>query len=406
MKKKGKMDKNKLQEKDKNENNIILQKKALRLEENINFGNYSNKKAKKSTINLLSETIKKDKNSKEIKMEDNFSNPDNIKSIKKLTKNSNAIFDIDNAFDVFKSMEDILFLIYTNNFNSIILYNLIDCKIISEIKNAHKKSIGNLKYYLENDSDSDNNRELIMSVSPEDSDIKLWNIINLECIFNYNLFYNDGFLFAACILNDKNINYIITSHFSIDCFPKNIKIYNLNEKYIKPVDNSDNNTVTIIAFHDKKLCKNFIIAGNFGYIKSYDFTKNEIYYKYYDDEYNYSYHNSIVINNNKEMIQMIESSDKGIIRIWDFHSGMLLNKINIYDGKLYGICLWNNNNIFVGNEKGTISLIKLNEEIEIKDINSHKSKVLSIKKFNHPKYGECLLSQSCNCIKLWKIKNK
>ena len=106
-------------------------------------------------------------------MEDNFSNPDNIKSIKKLTKNSNAIFDIDNAFDVFKSMEDILFLIYTNNLNSIILYNLIDCKIISEIKNAHKKSIGNLKYYLENNnvSDSDNNRELIMSVSAEDSDI-------------------------------------------------------------------------------------------------------------------------------------------------------------------------------------------------------------------------------------------
>ena len=106
------------------------------------------------------------------------------------------------------------------------------------------------------------------------------------------------------------------------------------------------------------------------------------------------------------MIQMIESSEEGIIRIWDFHSGLLLNKINVNGGKLYGICLWNNENIFVGNEKRIISLIKLNEEIEIKNVGGHKSRVLSIKKINHPKYGDCLISQSCNCIKLWAIKNK
>ena len=113
-------------------------------------------------------------------------------------------------------MEDILFLVYSNQFNSIILYNLIDCKIMSEIKNAHEKSISNLKYYLENnkESDIDNNRELILSISAEDSDIKLWDINNLECIFNYNHFYNKGLLFAVCILNENNINYNNFSFFN------------------------------------------------------------------------------------------------------------------------------------------------------------------------------------------------
>ena len=85
MKKKGKNDKNKLQEKTESENNIILQKKTLRVEKNFNLDKYTNKKTKKKNINVLNETIQKDINNKEIKIqEENVSNPDNIKSNKKI----------------------------------------------------------------------------------------------------------------------------------------------------------------------------------------------------------------------------------------------------------------------------------------------------------------------------------
>ena len=61
MEKEGKNDKNKLQEKSKNEKNIILQKKTLRVKENINLDNYTNKKTKQKNINVLNETIQNNK---------------------------------------------------------------------------------------------------------------------------------------------------------------------------------------------------------------------------------------------------------------------------------------------------------------------------------------------------------
>ena len=48
------------------------------------------------------------------------------------------------------------------------------------------------------------------------------------------------------------------------------------------------------------------------------------------------------------MIKLIEYSRKGIIRIWKFYNGELLKKINVINKGLYGICLWNNDNLFVG----------------------------------------------------------
>ena len=101
---------------------------------------------------------------------------------------------------------------------------------------------------------------------------------------------------------------------------------------------------------------------------------------------------------------MIESSCDGNIRIWNFHSGYLLNKINIINGWLYGICLWNNEYLFVGCEDKTIKLIDINNKKIIKILEGHKDHVLTVKLINHPKYGECLISQGAgnDQIKLWK----
>ena len=43
----------------------------------------------------------------------------------------------------------------------------------------------------------------------------------------------------------------------------------------------------------------------------------------------------------------------------------------------------------------------------IKNLESHDNYVLTIKKINHPSYGECLISQGFkkDKIKLWIIKN-
>ena len=81
-----------------------------------------------------------------------------------------------NSFISFKSIYDILYLIYSTKKNAIIFYNLINNKKINEIKNAHQESITNFRHYL----DSYNKRDLIISISLVDNNIKLWNIKNSE----------------------------------------------------------------------------------------------------------------------------------------------------------------------------------------------------------------------------------
>ena len=59
--------------------------------------------------------------------------------------------------------------------------------------------------------------------------------------------------------------------------------------------------------------------------------------------------------------------------------------------------------MIVGCGNKTINIIELESEINIKCLNSHNNDVLTIKKINHPKLGECLLSQNLgeSEIKLW-----
>ena len=106
------------------------------------------------------------------------------------------------------------------------------------------------------------------------------------------------------------------------------------------------------------------------------------------------------------MVKLIESSYDGNIRIWNFHSGILLSKIKVNDEGLRGICLWNTNYLFVSTEEKIIKLIDLKKEIIIKNYLGHTSEVLCIKKIKHLQFGECLISQDYdNNFILWGNKS-
>ena len=57
------------------------------------------------------------------------------------------------------------------------------------------------------------------------------------------------------------------------------------------------------------------------------------------------------------MIKLISSCFDGFVRIWDFNSSSLLQKIDLKSGKLYGICLWDKNNLLIGCEDNSIKLL-------------------------------------------------
>ena len=326
------------------------------------------------------------------------SNPGYISFFRDLTNDSySSVYSV-NAFSIFKSINNVLYLIYTISNNSIISFNIIRNEELNEIKNAHNKNITYFKHYL----DDINKRDLIMSISTYDNNIKIWDIYNWENILDIKKVNNLGRLYSASFLKDNNNIYIITSNDYI--ISEKIKVYDLKGNKIKEINDSNEPTFFIDVYYDDKLNKKYIISGNERYIKSYDYEINKV-YNIYNSQDNY-YHSDIIIYDKEKIIKLIESSWDGNIRIWSFHSGELLNTIQVCtEDSLLCIDLWNRDYLFVGCSDKTIKLIDLKIGKTIKNLQNYNDSIITIKKFKHPDFGECLISQGFQNeqIKLWKF---
>ena len=361
----------------------------------------------------------KENNSKSSKKEyEYFKNPQNIQFLKDLTENSFSPYYLDNLFIVFNSINDVVYLIYVNQQNSIICYNLLNNQKLNEIFNAHQCYISNLRHIL----DKNNKRDLILSISADNSNIKIWELNSWNCVFNIEKIYDEGFVYSACFLMDNNQILIVASHYSKKC-SEYIKIYDLNGNKKKEIYESDDETCFIDSFYDTKMSKNYIITGIYKSVKSFDYKNNRLYYEYKDKQNCHTNHTCIIIDQKDNIIRLIESSSGGYIRIWDFYTGLLLNRISS-SRSINCICLWNDEYLFVGCQKGIIRLLDLNNYKYIKDftidfyINNnqdhlfdnnnyllYENKILTIKKIVIPNYGGCLIichGSKKNYIKMFK----
>ena len=335
------------------------------------------------------------------------SNINNLKLLTDLTKDSYADILLDNTFVIFKSINELIYLVYSNKDKSIISYSIIENKKINEIINAHENYITNFRYLL----DKIYKRDLILTISASDNNVKLWNINNYECLLNLKNINQRGEINTACFLTDNNQNYIITSNYSF--FNEPIKVFDFNGKKIKEINDSNHRTIFIDTYYDEQSSKIFIITANQGFVASYDYYNNKLNHKYIDENNNNkSDHCSIIINssekkdNNEKIITLIESCDDGYIRIWNFHSGEILKRIKVQDKYIYGICLWDNDILFVGGGNKNLNIVDLNEEKIIRNLDGHNDDVLTIKTIIHPKYGKCLITQGNgeDQIKMWTIQ--
>ena len=76
------------------------------------------------------------------------------------------------------------------------------------------------------------------------------------------------------------------------------------------------------------------------------------------------------------------------------------------NNKLYGLCLWNNEYLFVGCEDNSIKLIDIKNGIIVKELFGYNNKIISIQKIILPKFGKSLISigGKKSDIKLWVNK--
>ena len=241
-----------------------------------------------------------------------------------------------NRFCIFKSVnDDEFYIIYISNpINGLISYNLIDYKIINKIKNAHDKKIVDIRHF----GDKINKNDVILSATIY-SNIKLWNFTHWECLLNLETIYSKGYMYSTCFLTENNLNYIITCHCTSHCEP--IKVYDFYGNNIKEIFESNEEAFYVDSYYDIELSKTFLITCNKGFIKSYDFKNNILFQKYFDEEQTkVDFYRDIIIYSDEKLIKLIKLiSPKNYfyIRIWDFHKGNILDKIELKNNRILSI---------------------------------------------------------------------
>ena len=325
----------------------------------------------------------------------NYNKTIKLSFLSELTKDSYTE-DFHNTFIVFNSINDILYLVYSNIKNHIICVNLENNEKICEIKN--NSLVSNFNHHL----DEKNKRDLLMLVSSEKKEFKIWDMKNIECIFKLNI---KGLSCKGSFLNYDNNLYLVANTSNFDNNSGEINIYDFHSNKIKKINDFNEPCHKIFVFYDKKKSKNYIISTHFKYIKSYDYEENKLYLKYEDG--GISHFSSEIYEDNEDIVKIIDSCWSGDIKIWNFHTGELLNKIEIKYGSIRDICLLDKDHLVLGCDTFDIKLIDINSKTIIQSLKVGDDWISTIKKFDHPKYGKCLILQGMekNQIKMFIIEN-
>ena len=322
--------------------------------------------------------------------------------------NTNTTYGLNDKFEIFISYKDnkeYLISPNSNNYNLDIFALVNNKKIIS--LPGHKNIIRTIRYFI---NDKNNNEYLI---SGDDNKIVIiWDITD-DYNIKYQIDTKYGDKIYSCLLifpHNTDNNYIITSTCNKSFNKYNTdksasKIYSLNNgqfiKYINNTYNSSifyllswfnkkNNNYYIIQFSEKIIINNLLDEGLYSELKQ---DRKEKYYSGF-----------IYTKDNNDYL--CSSSSDGYIDIWDLYNKKIFKSININKCKLGHIIEWNDKYIIVADATNkSFKIIDLEENQVISNIGGlHTNFVFSIKKINHPIYGESLITASNdNTIKLWVI---
>ena len=322
------------------------------------------------------------------------------------------------TFIAFESINKSFYLIYINNENLIISYDLINKQIISKINTSHSGDITHIKHYL----DDTNKRDLIMTCST--NELKIMDIKKYQIIYELNQNFK-----SACLTKYNN-KYCI----ALASEKNPILIYDMEGNLIKEIKNNfyinyicsfeDGENSYLITLNDLSMCS----YRNFEFYKKY---KQE-YRKYggcvccngYD-----SLQEMIEYSNGTPLLCLVNKKDNGkmeliefnkddhynyCIKIWDFHSANadLVNKIRL-DG-FCSMCLINKNKLFVPcykkikiffldviDEEGKFKEEQLEEIDEFKEIEGDN---YFLRKIDLPSFGECIIWKIANKLNLYSLK--
>jgi WD40 repeat protein len=323
------------------------------------------------------------------------SDPQNLQLQADICDTAQKINSIDKVFCAFTSFTKESLIIWSTYLYCINIFDINKNKIVNIIRNAHT----NVIYSCRHCPDKNNKIDYIIT-SSSDRSVKVWNLNTLSCALTLSNTHSSIYIYSVTILFEEGTNnkYIITSA------PNDfIKVWDFFGISLYKFGQSDENHYFIDTYYDNKNKKYYIINGNSNDVKSYYFKEGDLFQRY--KAIPQSWHMSAIIYEYQEQIILIESDGNGYIRMWDFHTAVLIKSISTSSFiNLRGICLWNEKYLFVGANDHQIKLIDINEGKVIKYFKEHSSAVCTLEKVKTDKYGECLISQGLDGkIKMWRI---
>ena len=202
----------------------------------------------------------------------------NITLLSTITSDSYTCF-FNYTFIEFKTIDNLYYLVYTSKDNSIICFDLNKNQKIAEIKQINKEIIAAFRHY----SDLNQKKDFVMTFSPINDNLRLWDSQNWQCILYINKTHKEGILYSACFLNENNNNYIVVSNCNYFGDSELIKIFDFKGNKTKETNDSNDATLLVDIYYDKKNLKKYIVTANKNYLKTFDYNKNKSYHKYYEE---------------------------------------------------------------------------------------------------------------------------
>jgi WD40 repeat protein len=332
-------------------------------------------------------------------------NPEEYKVIKCIDSNSIINFSfsniralIDGTFDLFTSIRNEYLLVFSNleNYNnfSLIFYDMKLQQVNTKISKAHTDRIYTCRHFFDKITRSD-----LIITSSFDKWIKVWNVTNYFTLIYKKMpdydYKPNTYLLSEYLLYYNQKNYLITSAYEIDSQGYEILFYDIEEKNdgtnnnILKIENSQDNTNYLGVYYVKEIP--YIIAGNFGNIKIFDFSKNKLVKIFYDNNMIVNYLSIIIKEDSNNKNCLIASSGNGLIIIWDNNGTQLISRIESGEQWIIGLCLLNEKYILASSADGTI-----------KEYDLDSNKLIHVLKRNVDEGDNDILF----CVKSININNK
>jgi len=310
-------------------------------------------------------------------------------------------------FEVYTSRKDGKEYLICPNYktNRINIISINENKIEKELE-GHECHITSIRYFANDKT----NKEYLISTDKSNLVI-IWDISN-----NYQIYqkiqtdYKDYILSCLLIFNIEISSFKVNNYVVISCSCIGFtKLYSFDTNlFLKNIQNTENNlTNYLLLWKSKKDDNDYIIECCYKKIFIYYLlNNNQLYAELISNSTANSEHFGGVIYSKKDADLLLVSSSNGYIDVWDLFNKSIYLSVNINGSRYMDIIQWN--------EKYTIVTDYVNKSINIIDLTQMKVignisgkgivSVKKIKKINHPKYGQGILSSGYdNYLKLWTL---